>query len=197
MARRKAPRPEGKTPAGRTALPDVQTPYQILKEVRSRSVTEKQLRSEYTRLRDRAQKQLKRLAASEYGVPEKWAAEAARGGFWKLGQLRDVREIAFAMSSLQEFINAPTASVSGRTKIAKETISTLHEHGYTGINKKNLAQFGRFMDKMRDRMGGRKAYPSGDLAQFFSDSKTQGTRIPVKDSELMEAFTAWQAVNEL
>lgn len=197
MARRIRPRPAGATPAGRTALPDVQSPYQIIKEVRSGAITERQLRTEYTRLRDRAQKQLKRLEKSEYGVPEKWSAEAERGGFWKLSELRDPREIAFALSSLQEFINAPSASVSGRTRIAKETLSTLHEHGYTGITKKNLGQFGRFMEKMRDRMGGRKSYPSGDLAQFFSDSKTQGTRIPVKESELMEAFTAWQAVNAL
>lgn len=132
---------------------------------------------------------------SQYSVPERWADAEKRGAFWKLSELRDVREIAYALNDLQEFINAPSASVSGRRKQEREMINTLHEHGYTGINKQNVGEFGQFMEKMRDRMGGRRAYPSGDLAQFFSDSKTRGWSIPVDESELMGAFLQWQKSN--
>ena len=183
--------------AKRNPLPAMQTPYQILSQVRAGLVTEKELRAEYTKLRDRAQKQLIRLSSSEYGVPEKWQFEADRGGFWKLSEMKGIRDIAFAMSNVQEFINAPTASISGRQQITRATVNTLHEHGYTGINRKNLRQFGRFMEKMRQRYGGRKMYPSGDLAQFFSDRKAQGLGVPVSESRLMEAFLEWQATNEI
>ena len=188
-------RQSGPTPAGRTSLPDIETPYDILRAVRSGEITEKQLRDQYTVLRDRAQKQLKRMMGSQYSIPGRWADVEKRGAFWKLSELRDVREIAYALNDLQEFINAPSASVSGRRKQEKEIISMLHEHGYTGINKENIGQFGQFMEKMRLRYGGRKNYPSGDLAQFYSDSKSQGWAIPVDETELMGAFLQWKNTN--
>lgn len=199
MARRKAPRPARETPAGRTALPEVQTPFRILQQVRSGEITEKQLRSEYTRLRDRARKQLNRFMEAGYDVPKEYRFFAERGkeSFWKLSELKDVREITFAMADLQRFIGSKETNITGREKIDKQILQTLHKHGYTGIKKKDLRSFGKFMDKMADRMGGRKNYPSGDLAQYFSDSKTQGTRLPVNEDELEGAFRAWQAINEL
>lgn len=196
MARRRnTSRPARAAEPGRTALPDVQTPYQIIRSVQTGRISEQALRSQYTVLRDRAQKQLKRLMKSDYGVPERWAAEARRGSFFKLSELRDTREIAYAMANLQEFINAPMASVRGRQTMARSALNSLHSHGYTGIKKSNLAQFGNFMEAMRQRMGGRKSYPSGDLAQFFSDSKNQGIRLPVRPDRLEAAFNKWREEN--
>lgn len=182
-------------PAGRTSLPEIETPYAILRAVRSGEISERDLRNEYTRLRDRAQKQLKRLMGSEYKVPKRWRNIEEREAFWKLSELRDVREIAYALNDLQEFINSDITNVSSRRRIDKKIVDTLREHGYTGINTKNVGDFGDFMEAMRLRYGGRKSYPSGDLAQFFSDNKGRSQSIPVNDNELMGAFLQWQAMN--
>lgn len=169
-----------------------QTPYEIMRSAAS----DRELRAEYTRMRDQARKQLKRLLSSSYQVPERYAEEARRG-FLKLSEIRDRRELSYAMSNLSEFLTQKTTSVSGRRKLERETLDTLHQHGYGGITKKNIGAFGKFMEAMRQRMGGRKHYPSGDLAQFFSEELSNMTTQPVVNSELMEAFNTWAAVNAM
>ena len=167
-----------------------QTPYEIMRS----SASDRELRAEYTRMRDQAQKQMKRLLSSSYQVPERYAEEARRG-FLKLSEIRDRRELSYAMSNLSEFLTQKTTSVSGRRKLERETLETLHRHGYEGITKKNVGAFGKFMEAMRQRMGGRKHYPSGDLAQFFSDELSHFSTQPVVNDELMGAFNAWEATN--
>ena len=167
-----------------------QTPYEIMRS----SASDRELRAEYTRMRDQAQKQLKRLISSSYKVPERYAEEARRG-FLKLSEIRDRRELSYAMSNLSEFLTQKNTSILGRRQIERETLKALHKHGYTGITKKNIGAFGQFMEAMRQRMGGRKHYPSGDLAQFYSDKLSHSTTQPVVNNELMEAFNTWKAVN--
>lgn len=167
-----------------------QTPYEIMRSAAS----DRELRAEYTRMRDQAQKQMKRLQASGYQVPSRYEDEARRG-FLKLSEIRDRRELSYAMSNLSEFLTQKNTSVSGRRRIERETLEALHEHGYEGINKKNIGAFGKFMEAMRQRMGGRKHYPSGDLAQFFSEELSHMTTQPVINNELMEAFETWASVN--
>lgn len=167
-----------------------QTPYEIMRSAAS----DRELRAEYTRMRDQAQKQLKRLVESRYKVPKRYAEEARRG-FLKLSEIRDRRELAYAMSNLSEFITQKTTSISGRAKLEREAIKTLNKHGYTEINKTNIQQFGDFMDKMVLRMGGRKHFPSGDVAQFFSDEVSKMAQRPVVNDELMAAFNVWKAVH--
>lgn len=166
------------------------TPYEIMRSGQS----DKELRAEYTRMRDQAQKQMKRLVESRFKVPRRYAEEA-KHGFLKLSEIRDRRELAFAMSNLSEFLTQKTTSVSGRGKMERDAIKTLNKHGYTGINKNNIQDFGDFMDAMVLRMGGRKHFPSGDVAQFFSDELSHESTQPVVNDELMNAFYIWKAVN--
>jgi len=169
-----------------------QTPYEIMRSAAS----DRELRAEYTRMRDQAQKQMQRLIKSGYRVPARYGLEAKRG-FLKLSEIRDRRELSYAMSNLSEFLTAKNTSVRGAREIQRSILDTLHRHGYTGINSKNIATFGRFMDVLRERMGGRKHFPSGDVAQFLSDDVVSNLSAwrTVTNDELMEAFETWASVN--
>jgi len=169
-----------------------QTPNEIMRS----SASDRELRAEYTRMRDQAQKQMQRLIKSGYRVPARYGLEAKRG-FLKLSEIRDRRELSYAMSNLSEFLTAKNTSVRGAREIQRSILDTLHRHGYTGINSKNIATFGRFMDVLRERMGGRKHFPSGDVAQFLSDDVVSNLSAwrTVTNDELMEAFETWASVN--
>ena len=168
------------------------TPYEIMRSGQS----DRELRAEYTRMRDQAQKQMQRLINSGYRVPVRYGLEARRG-FLKLSEIRDRRELAYAMSNLSEFLTAKNTSVRGAKEIQRNILDTLHRHGFTGITNKNIATFRRFMDVLRERMGGRKHFPSGDVAQFLSDEVLSDMPAwrKVTNDELMEAFNEWVLVN--
>lgn len=201
MARRKSiPAGSKKPTAGRGPLPAEETPYEILNNVRSGEISEKQLRSEYTKLRDRARKQLDRFVKKGYEVPKEYrffSKDRGEDSFWKLSELRDTREIAFAMADLQRFISSKETNVRGRIEIDKKIVETLRSHGYDGIDMSNVKEFGKFMKKMEDRYHSKKYYPSADLAQFFSDRKSVGRGVPVSKSGLRKAFKKWQQENAI
>lgn len=130
---------------------------------RLKQIDERALRKEYTRLRKIANKRLNRLQASEY--KESDLAREYAGGF---ALLADVKDLPRELTALARFVASERSSVTGLKRIDKQTIETLHQHGYTFVNTKNVGQFGAFMEEMR-QAGLSKLYSSEFLANWWSD----------------------------
>ena len=124
---------------------------------------ERALRKEYSRLREIANRRLERLLASEYKEID--LAKEYAGGFAILAEVEDLpRELTM----LARFVASERSSVTGLKRIDKQTISTLHQHGYTFVNSKNVRQFGAFMEEMR-QAGLSKIYSSEFIATWWSE----------------------------
>ena len=79
---------------------------------------EKDLRREYTRLRDIAQKRLKRLRNEGFGNTD--VASYFGRDVPKLSSLKTKEDIVFGLAELQGFVNAKQSTVSGMRKHIKE-----------------------------------------------------------------------------
>lgn len=101
--------------------------------------SEKELRKEYTRLRDIGQKRIKRLLESEYKDSE--TARIWKKGIPKLADLES-SDIPFALAELHGFISSPYSTIRGQNAKRKEIRTRLESH-YHGLNLqgKKLQQF--------------------------------------------------------
>ena len=122
------------------------------------------VRKEYTRLRDIAQKRLKRFEAA--GLIN---TQAYRKNVKHYPLLKDIKsdyELAGRLSDLERFISAKAGSVSGQKEIRKKSIATLHDNDYTFVNEENFDDFTDFMESYRDQLYDME-YDSGDAADLF------------------------------
>lgn len=118
------------------------------------------MRSEYTRMRDVAQKRIKRL---EKKFPESKAYQAHAKGFPKLKEL-DLRDFAKAFSDLAKFVKAKGSTVTGQKQIQEKTINTINkaigaspneedeedeENASAKLNKKNYWRFIKILEEAR------------------------------------------------
>lgn len=147
----------------------------------SQSLTEKQVREEYTRLRAIANKRIKRLGESEWRDTEVY--ERHRFGFKKLSQLKNERDLAHELSEVARFIDSKRSSASGLRQIRKQAVETLQERGYKDINTSNYNEFVEFMEHARVS-NLNKLYGSERVAEYF-ESKERGE---IDEDGLMEAF---------
>lgn len=136
---------------------------------------EREIRAEYSRLRDIAQKRLQRLGRSE---PDSYAYRENVGAYAPARGL-STAQIVDMLPDLARFITARAGSVSGIRAIRRQTLETLHERGYDFVNAKNLREFGEYMEDWRSR---RELHTIGspDVADFYgwaSENKASIDRI--------------------
>lgn len=122
------------------------TPLEILN-----TMTEKEMRKEYSRLRKVASGRLRTLKNSEIG---------RRSGTWRryIDEFPSARgkskaEIAHRLSSVYYFLSLQESSVTGLTKMRNTFIESMHEQGYTWINKENYFDFIDFMETVKSYYG--------------------------------------------
>ena len=104
------------------------------------------MRSEYTRMRDAAQKRLKRL---EKQFPESKAVQQHQNGFRKLRDM-DPRDLPKAMAELKKFMTAKSSTVTGQKQIKEKTIATWKKQGLD-LNPKNYNTVIKILEEMRKR----------------------------------------------
>lgn len=156
-------------------------PINIRKQIRDDPSA---VRAEYTRLRDIAQKRLKRLAKSEFKDTQAYIAY--RKAFPKLKDIRNDTDLTYKLSSLSRFVASPTSSISGLKKRRKQAIETLSEHGLKFVNESNYAAFGRFMEYYREEKLD-EIYDSGDAADSFYIVEKHGLDV----SQIQKDFEFW------
>ena len=150
----------------------------------------KLMRSEYTRMRDIAQKRLKRLEASDEG---KYVAQMHPDGFPKLSQLSksvdpftgkkdvDRKELAHALKDLVNFLTSKQSAVSTVKETHKRTRESLEKKTGVPIPKTQMANYGRFMNKLKKELGLEQyKYDVKYIAAAWSDLQNKG-KITKKD----------------
>lgn len=124
--------------------------------------TERELRREYSRLRDVAQKRLGRLQASEFAGSQ--TVKYNVGRFKKLKDIESQSELTHLLGDLARFLTATRGSVAGMREAQRKSIETLQEGGLGWINEKNFSQFADYMDWLHDFYP--RGYPSKALRVF-------------------------------
>lgn len=150
--------------------------------VKAGKYDEKLLRSEYTRMRDIAQKRLKRLEASEEG---QYIAGMHPEGFPKIKELSDRADLVKALMDVSGFLTAKRSSLSGLRESIKETQESIYEETGIEIPKEQLANYGRFLNKMKKELGLKPGtYETKYIAEVWSDLKNRGkiTKTELRDA---------------
>lgn len=107
----------------------------------------REMRAEYTRMRDIAQKRIKRLGESEFRDSK--AYKEHPDGFKTLKEL-DKTNFAKAYSELSKFVTAKASSVSGQRSIMNKTIRAWNRQGIP-LNKENYKRTIAILEEMRKR----------------------------------------------
>ena len=102
------------------------------------------MRAEYTRMRDVAQKRIKRLGKQ---FPESKAYQTHAKGFAKLKDL-DPRDFPKAFAELAKFVRAKGSTVTGQKQIKEKTIKTWQDQGLN-LNSKNYDMVIKILEEMR------------------------------------------------
>ena len=114
------------------------TPLEILD-----TMTEKEMRKEYSRLRKVANGRLRTLENSEWGKHSVTWRDYV--GEFPAGRGRSKAEIAHRLSTAYYFLSLKTSTVSGIREIRDKFLETMHDEGYTWVNKDNYYDFIEFM----------------------------------------------------
>lgn len=138
----------------------------------SGTVPDRTLRAEYTRLRDIAQKRIKRLGASEWSDTETY--RKYRAGFPKLSEIPNRTSLSYKLTELSRFVSAKTTTVTGLRQQRSRSLKELHRHGYTFVNIKNYKRFGQFMEEYREKTAGKKQRPSDELVELYFQTERLG-----------------------
>ena len=128
------------------------------------------MRAEYTRMRDVAQKRIKRLGKQ---FPESKAYQTHQKGFAKLKEL-DPRDFPKAFAELAKFVKAKGSTVTGQKQIKEKTIKTWQDQGLN-LNSKNYDKVIKILEEMRRRKivyGSDKAVELADSMLDLDDQQT-------------------------
>ncbi len=120
------------------------------------------MRKEYTRMRDIAEKRIKRMKESEFAGSKTLQEHA--GGFPKLKEIKD-NDFAKAFSELSKFVSAKKSSISGQREIRQKTIETWNKQGIP-LTKQNYDRTIAILEEMRKR----KIVYGSDEARELADT---------------------------
>lgn len=147
--------------------------------------SESDLIDEYTRLRKAAKGRLKTIGKSEFKDSEVYRENKDRYNLTAKQILREggVSLLKYRLSGIYRFLSKKNSSVTGLREHADSMIKTLHEHGYTFVNAKNLEEFTRFMDYTRPAAEAMR-YDSERVAELYDYGRKEG--VPL--DELIQNF---------
>ena len=148
--------------------------------LQSGSLSEKEIRDEYRRLRNIANKRIERLEKAGYEHTQTYLRNV---GSYKQPSNYTMAELQYKLYQISKFVAAKSSTVSGMRLIEKEAIETLQEKGLGRIN--NLQEFGDFMSWARTKYKSSE-FDSERAAEIFNEAKRRNISIEEikKDYEL-------------
>jgi hypothetical protein len=159
--------------------PDVYTPEG------AKTISDRELRKEYSRLRSIARKRLERFEGTEWTDTQVYKQNV--GVYKPLKEMQSNREMRYLFSQLARFITADTSSVRGLEKQRETAVKTLNDRGYTFVNKGNFRKFADFMEYTRV-MKLNRLYDSKRIAEFYSTTEVKGK----SNQQLFDDFQAYE-----
>ena len=126
---------------------ELNTPYLI-----SKNMSDKEIRAEYTALRDIIQKRIKRITKNPiYRGYDRRKTDFYRQ--WKSGvpKIRDLKgkQSIYILAAMKGYVKNKKNTARGYDEYVSEKIKELHKAGYTKINKSNFQDFIDYMEKYR------------------------------------------------
>ena len=146
----------------RYSVPALESKYR-----KSNKTDWKEIRAEYTRMRDAAQKRLKRLEQSEFS--ESKGVMLHPFGFPKLKELSDA-DLPKAMNDLFRFLRAGTSTVYGQRELKEKVIKKFNWAGFEeeGFDLKDPDNYQKFI-KVMERVRKLKITYTSDYAREFTE----------------------------
>ena len=143
-------------------------------EIANSSLTTKELRRLYSKQAYTARQRLGKIE-QKYG-PNAEIVQRRAGDFQPLSKLpknMTRQQIANELSSTQKFLASGSSRVSEYGKVRQQIIESFQSNGYEFVNEDNLADFGRFMNSVREKHIA-KSFPSDQVAKLYEDMEKKG-----------------------
>lgn len=122
------------------------------------------MKREYQRLRKTAQERLRKLKNAGYADSETY--RRFKTAFPAYSNIRTNSALGIHLADVRHFLELQTGTVGGIHKRESKMLRSLHESGYTFVNKDNLQAFGAFMDAVRSKYNG-IIYGSDQVADLY------------------------------
>lgn len=151
--------------------------------------SKRSVNNEYAKLMTEATRRLTALSRSKNETAQKMYRE------YKdilEAKPQDYKQKVKATIALEKFISTPFSKVTNIYKAQRQTVQTLQAQGYSFVSQRNLADFGRFMEYMRNAHGMRRG-GSGSVMEFLSERGKVGSN----PEKLYEAFEKWANENDV
>lgn len=151
--------------------------------------TKRQVGAEYSRLFKESQRRLEALSRSKN--------ENAQRLFREYNDIlvavpTNYKQKVKTLIAMEKFISTPFSKVTNIYKAERQTLETLRGSGYSFVSKRNLRDFGRFMEYMRNAHGMRRG-GSGSVMEFLTERGKVGTN----PEKLYEAYEKWAEENDV
>lgn len=141
--------------------------------LQSGALSEKEIRDEYRRLRNIANKRIARLERAGYTDTQTYIRNA---GAYKSPSNYTKAELQYKLYQISKFVSAKSSTVSGMRVIEKQMLEKLHEKDLGRIA--NLKEFGDFMDWARTKYKNSE-FDSERAAEVFNEAKLR--RIDIEE----------------
>lgn len=149
-----------------------------------KSLTDSELRKEYSRLRSIARKRLERFEGTEWTDSQVYRLNS--GKYIPIKDISTARELRHLLVEVSKFVSSSTGSVSGLKEQRQKAIETLRDRGYDFVDKNNFKQFGEFMEYARIA-NKNKMFDSARVAEFYETAVDEG----LSGEKLRKAFRAF------
>lgn len=163
------------------------TPYALLVKLGKEEISEKDLRREYTRLRNIAQKRIIRLKEDPLLKRLENVKDAISTGFPTLKEIgKSSTALAGHLAGLRSFLTKEESTVYGaRRKFERNVWKAREAAGYF-VDEGTYPDFDRFMQFARETTRGFRI-GSPEIADFFDDNSGKYST----QEELEDAFYLW------
>lgn len=134
------------------------------------SLSSKEARHEYARLRSLAMRRLKQFEGTEYTDTKIYRMMR---DLPKSSDIAD-KNIYHALTDVYYIIKSPASTITGMRATTKKAVSTMLEHGYKGVTAGNIRKFGEYMKRYKAEAIARGIY-TPNMAQSYFDREKEAT----------------------
>lgn len=141
--------------------------YYYPEALKAGSLTDQQMRQEYSRLRAIANKRLQRFEGTKYENSQTYLRNG--GKYVPLSAIGSRRELLMKLAEVSRFVTAKEGSVSGINAANRKRVATFRERGLDFVNMENIQEFGEFMEWSRGA-GYERIYGSEKTSSVYSQA---------------------------
>lgn len=138
--------------------------------------TEKELRREYSRLRDIAQKRLTRMGKTEWVQSQTYKYNV--GHYPKLKDVGSKTELGWLLNDMARFLSSSAGSITGLEQERQRTLETLHANekfDFSFVTKSNWWQWLEFIEWAKDFAG--FVYETNKSINLFVEATKAGKSV--------------------